>query len=70
LRRSFGFRLWRGRKVGTATATSILGLIATGDASIEAATRNGGITKVKYVDYSVKNILGLFGEYTTTVYGD
>lgn len=57
-------------KVGTAQATSILGLVATGDASIEAAALNGGIKKVKYVDYHAKNILGIYGEYTTTVYGD
>jgi hypothetical protein len=57
-------------KVGTAKSTSILGMVATGDASIKAAAANGGISKVKYVDYDAKNILGLFGEYTTTVYGD
>ena len=57
-------------KVGTATAQSILGMVATGDCSIKAAAANGGITKIKFVDYDAKNILGLFGEYTTTVYGD
>lgn len=57
-------------KVGTAKATSILGLVATGDASIKTAAANGGIKTIKYVDYDAKNILGIFGEYTTTVYGD
>jgi len=57
-------------KVGVAKSTSILGLVATGDASIKAAAANGGIKTVKYVDYDAKNILGLYGEYTTTVYGD
>lgn len=57
-------------KVGTAKSTSILGLVATGDASIKAAAQNGGITRIKYVDYDAKNILGIYGEYTTTVYGD
>lgn len=57
-------------KVGTAKASSILGLVATGDCSIKAAAANGGIRNIKYVDYDAKNILGLFGEYTTTVYGD
>ena len=57
-------------KVGVSQATSILGLVATGDASIKAAMENGGIKKIKYVDYSAKNILGVYGEYTTTVYGD
>lgn len=57
-------------KVGVSKATSILGLIATGDSSIKSAVANGGIRNVKYVDYESKNILGLYGEYTTTVYGD
>ena len=57
-------------KVGTAKVTSVLGLVATGDASIKAAMANGKITKVKYVDYDAKNVLGIYGEYTTTVYGD
>lgn len=57
-------------KTGVSKVTSILGLVATGDASIKAAMADGKITKVKYVDYSAKNILGVYGEYTTTVYGD
>lgn len=57
-------------KVGVSKATSILGLVATGDASIKAAMANGKVTKIKYVDYDAKNILGVYGEYTTTVYGD
>ena len=57
-------------KVGTATSTSYFALIATGDASIQAAAENGGVKDIKYVDYSVKNILGFIGEYTTTVYGN
>jgi len=57
-------------KVGTAKATSILGLVATGDCSIKAAAANAGIKTIKYVDYDAKNTLGVYGEYTTTVYGD
>ena len=57
-------------KVGTATATSILGLIGTGDASIDAAMRNGGITKIHHVDYEAMQFLGLFGKLTVIVYGD
>ena len=56
-------------KVGEAKATTIFGLVATGDASLETAMRNGGIKKVKHVEYQVKNILG-FGECKTVVYGD
>ena len=57
-------------KIGKAQACSILSIIATGDASLAAAIQNGGIKTVKYVDYHVDNILGIYGTYTTTVYGD
>ena len=57
-------------KKGTASCYSVLGLIASGDASINAACKQNGITKVSWVTYSVKNILGAYGIYTTTVYGD
>lgn len=57
-------------KVGKATSTSILGLVAQGDSSIKTAVANGGITKIKFVDYEVDNILGFYGKYTTIVYGD
>lgn len=57
-------------KVGTAECTSILSLVATGDASIETAKKNGGITKVHHVDWDAENILGIFGRYKVTVYGE
>ncbi len=57
-------------KVGRAEAQSVLGLVATGDASIQTAARNGGITKIHYVDWHVQNILGIIGRYTTVVYGE
>ena len=57
-------------KVGTAECTSILGLVATGDASIQAAMENGNITKIHHVDWEVKNLLGIIGEYKLTVYGE
>ena len=56
-------------KTGEATATSILG-VATGDASIATAMKNGGITRVHHVDTRVKNVLGIYAEFTTIVYGD
>lgn len=57
-------------KVGKATSKSYLALIATGDSSIATAAKNGDIQKIKFVDYQVKNVLGIIGEYTTIVYGD
>lgn len=57
-------------KVGTSECVSILALVAIGDASIEAAMKNGGIKKIHHVDWDVKNILGVYGVYKTTVYGE
>lgn len=57
-------------KSGTGSATSILGLVATGDASVQAAASSAGITKIHHVDYSVRDILHLWAKYTVTVYGE
>ncbi len=59
-----------GSKVGTSQCTSILSMLATGDCSIEAAKANGGITTVTSVDWKANNILGIIGNYTTTVHGN
>jgi hypothetical protein len=45
-------------------------LVATGDASIEAAAKSAGITKIHHVDYHSKNILGIIGTFTVMVYGE
>ena len=37
-------------KRGESSATNILGLVETGDASIEAAAKNGGVKNIQYVD--------------------
>jgi hypothetical protein len=57
-------------KKGEASYTSILGIIATGDASLKAAMENGGITKVHHVDQQVTNILGVLATYKVIVYGE
>ena len=57
-------------KVGTASASSILGFFATGDASTQSAASSAGITKIHHVDYNAKNSLGLWAKYTVTVYGE
>jgi hypothetical protein len=56
-------------KIGRAEAWGIL-VYATGDASISAAMRNGGITRVHHVDHETLNILGFYAKYTTIVYGE
>ena len=50
--------------------TKVLAYSLAVAASVNAACHNGGITKVSWVSYSVDNILGAYGVYTTTVYGD
>lgn len=57
-----------GNRVGEACATSILG-VATGDASIEAARRNGGITMISGVDDHTTSVLGIYVKYCTIVRG-
>lgn len=58
-----------GPKTGEACASSILGIIATGDASIDTARRNGGITSISIVDEKVMSILGIYASYCTVVHG-
>jgi len=57
-------------KTGEATCTSVLGMVALGDCSIDAARKNGGIAKVNYVDWEIRNILGIYGTYKVIVYGE
>ena len=57
-------------KVGTAKAVSILGIVATGDASIEAAARSAGISKIHHVDYQATSIIGVYATFTVMVYGE
>lgn len=56
-------------KTGTAKAEGII-LVSFGDASINAAAADGGITKIHHVDNQVTNILGVYSKYETIVYGD
>src|SRR2546428_6538724 len=59
-----------GNKTGRVCANSILGIIATGDASIESAKRAGGITSVTSVDFESTSILGLYATFCTIVRGN
>jgi hypothetical protein len=56
-------------KMGEACAQSILGWFATGDASMEAARKAGGITSVSYVDNYTSSILGVYAKYCLRVHG-
>ena len=41
-----------------------------GDASIQAAAREAGITRIHHVDYQSKSYVGVYNIYTIVVYGD
>ena len=59
-----------GTKVGTSEAFGILGLVNVGNASIQKAARDGGITKISHVDVKTLGVLGIYTQYKTIVYGD
>lgn len=59
-----------GTRVGSGEATTILGLIATGDVSIQTIAQKAGIKRVSHVDYESTSILGIFGKVTMYVYGE
>ncbi len=56
-------------RVGTAKAQNII-IIAFGDASISAVCKDSGITKIHHVDCQVMNVLGIYSEWETIVYGE
>lgn len=58
-----------GRKVGKACGTNILGLLISGDMSVEAAKKNGGITRVATVDKDIKSY-AVYAEVCIVVTGD
>jgi len=58
-----------GTKMGEACAMSILGVVALGDASIDAAKSAGGISQVASVDHHSFSILGIYGTLCTQVKG-
>jgi len=55
-------------RVGVARAEGIV-IVSWGDASIEAATRSAGITRIHHVDSKSLNVLGIYARYETIVYG-
>lgn len=59
-----------GSKTGESCAENILGIIASGDASIVAAKQNANIRKVSTVDYSSNGIYPFFGKTCVIVTGE
>ena len=57
-------------KQGVSESTSILGLVALGDASASAAAEQGHIKIINHADYEYYNVLGVYQRYRTVVYGE
>ncbi|MEN9581032.1 MAG: hypothetical protein RJA70_4041 [Pseudomonadota bacterium] len=57
-------------KEGRACASSILGAIGMGDASIASAAKQGGITKISTVDSDNFSVLGIYATNCTIVTGE
>ena len=60
----------RSTGTGKSCASSILGLFAWGDASINAAKSAGQIKQVASVDFDTFNLLGIYGSFCTVVSGN
>ena len=60
-----------GDKVGESTSQSVLWVAAWGDAGIQAAAKQGGITNITHADQRIFLVLfGLYATHTTVVYGN
>ncbi|MGD0275834.1 MAG: TRL-like family protein [Syntrophales bacterium] len=61
----------RQSKVGRTSAQMFLWVVYYGDCSIATAMKDGAITKIHHVDSDIQSYLfGLYGKYTTVVYGE
>jgi len=59
-----------GSKTGKAEAVCVLGIVATGDCSLDTAIRNGGLKSVSYADYEYLNVLGIYRRVILKAIGD
>jgi len=60
----------RSDKVGVASCQSVLFLVAWGECSIDAAMKEGDISKVHHVDQTSMNAYFFFSRHTVKVYGE
>ena len=58
-----------GSRVGRSKAEGIV-FVGYGDASISAAMKDGGITKIHHVDNVSLGVLGVYARQETIVYGE
>ena len=59
-----------GKKRGEACTLNILGLFTSGDASLGAAMKNGGISMVSSADRYYNSIFGIYGKLCMIVTGN
>ena len=60
-----------GNKCGEASSVRIFFIFGgSGNAGINKAAKNGGITKISHVDQSMSSFLGIYNKYTVRVYGE
>lgn len=60
-----------GTKVGKSEAHSVLGLVAWGDAGVQAAAEEGGLEVLRHADTeTLAVLLFVYGRQRTIVYGD
>ncbi|MEG1621941.1 MAG: TRL-like family protein [Alistipes sp.] len=57
-------------KVGTASVVGYVGIVSIGDASIQTAAKDAGISRIHHVDYESKSYVGVYSKYTIIVYGE
>jgi TRL-like protein family len=60
----------KGSKKGEACGENILGIISTGDSTIETAKRNGGINNVNTADRTYWGVLGIYSKSCLIVKGN
>ena len=59
-----------GSKTGQSCATSYVGVVGLGDASIAAAAKAGGITTISTVDSDNFAVIGVYAKNCTVVTGE
>jgi hypothetical protein len=57
------------QKKGSSSSMCILWLFSFGNAGIDAAAEDGGLTTIDYADYTYTNIFGVFQLFKTKAYG-
>ena len=57
-------------KKGSASANNIFYFVEVGDASIDKAAKNAGITKISHIDINQKSVFIFWSKTTVNVYGE